>query len=613
MRTLVAGVDIGNSTTEVALAEVDFQGEGRFVATALVPTTGVKGTPPNAHGVMQALQDALRIAGRRLGDLQMIYLNEATPVITDVAMETLTETVITESTMIGHNPATPGGTGIGTGRVVRLEDLAKLPPGDRVIAVVDHAWDFAAASAAINGALERGIDVQGAVAGRDDAVLITNRLRRPIPVVDEVARIDQVPLEVPGAVEVAQPGQYIKTLCNPYGIATLFGLSPEETKSVVPVARALVGNRSAVVIKTPRGQVTARHIPAGSLTIVGASGSLEVDIQAGAQAIMKAVDRLRPLEDVIGQPGTNAGGMIQRVRQTMGELTGQVPDSVTIQDTLAVDTFVPARVVGGLAEEFSQENAVALAAMVKTTRLVMQEVARRVEREAGVPVEVGGREAEMAILGALTTPGCDVPVAVLDMGGGSTDAAMLDREGRVEAVHMAGAGDLATMLIDSELGLDDRELAEGLKRHPLARGESLFHLRLEDGGVRFFKQPLDPALFGRLVLLDPEGMKPVPTRHSLERVVQVRREAKRKVFVTNALRALARVAPGGNIRSIPFVVFVGGSAMDFEIPTMVAAALAEYGAVAGSGNVRGTEGPRNAVATGLVLSRSRASRLPGRR
>ena len=33
--------------------------------------------------------------------------------IGDVAMETITETIITESTMIGHNPQTPGGVGVG--------------------------------------------------------------------------------------------------------------------------------------------------------------------------------------------------------------------------------------------------------------------------------------------------------------------------------------------------------------------------------------------------------------------------------------------------------------------------------------------------------------------
>ena len=44
-----------------------------------------------------------------MSDVSRIYLNEAAPVIGDVAMETITETIITESTMIGHNPQTPGG------------------------------------------------------------------------------------------------------------------------------------------------------------------------------------------------------------------------------------------------------------------------------------------------------------------------------------------------------------------------------------------------------------------------------------------------------------------------------------------------------------------------
>ncbi|HYG56852.1 MAG TPA: diol dehydratase reactivase subunit alpha, partial [Symbiobacteriaceae bacterium] len=303
--------------------------------------------------------------------------------------------------------------------------------------------------------------------------------------------------------------------------------------------------------------------------------------------------------------GTNAGGMIQRVRQTMGELTEQQPESICIQDLLAIDTMVPQRVVGGLAREFSRENAVALAAMVKTSRLPMAEIARRLEAEIGVKAEVAGREAAMAIRGALTTPGVDTPVAVLDMGGGSTDAAYIDKHGKVETIHTAGAGDLVTMLLDTELGLEDRELAEALKRYPLAKSESLFHIRLEDGNVQFFEEALAPELFGRLLLLTPEGIRPVPTRHTLETVKRTRREIKRKVFVTNALRALERVAPGGNIRSVPFVVFVGGSALDFEVPQMVSDALAAFGIVAGSGNIRGTEGPRGAVSTGLVLAGGR--------
>jgi diol dehydratase reactivase alpha subunit len=95
---------------------------------------------------------------------------------------------------------------------------------------------------------------------------------------------------------------------------------------------------------------------------------------------------------------------------------------------------------------------------------------------------------------------------------------------------------------------------------------------------------------------------PIPINTSIEKIKTVRKEAKEKVFVTNALRALTMVTESGNIREIDFVVLVGGSALDFEIPQMVTDALSRYGIVAGRGNVRGTEGPRNAVATGLVLN-----------
>jgi diol dehydratase reactivase alpha subunit len=68
----------------------------------------------------------------------------------------------------------------------------------------------------------------------------------------------------------------------------------------------------------------------------------------------------------------------------------------------------------------------------------------------------------------------------------------------------------------------------------------------------------------------------------------------------NALRALRQIAPQGNLRMLEFVVLLGGSALDFEIPDMIADALAGHGIVCGTGNVHGTEGPRNAVASGLV-------------
>jgi len=599
---VIAGVDIGNASTEAALARIGGDGRPSFLASGISNTTGLKGTRQNIHGIFSALKQALDKAGLGFDDLGMVSVNEAAPVIGDVAMEMITETIITESTIIGHNPNTPGGMGLGVGYTAKAQDLDGIGGGRDCIAVVTGDMEFETAAECINRAEARGVTVTGAIVQKDDGVLIHNRLDKKIPIVDEVGLIDKVPLDMPAAVEVAKPGAVVELLSNPYGVAKAFGLTPEETKQIVPIARALIGNRSAVVIKTPGGDVTARRIPAGTLKIMGGRQSATVDVEAGADEIMKAIAENAPIQDVRGEPGTNAGGMLERVRQVLSGLTGRHPGDIKIRDILAVDTFNPQRVSGGVAGEFSMESAVGLAAMVKSDKLQMEQVAQSLSEQLRAPVSVGGVEADMAILGALTTPGVSKPLAIIDMGAGSTDASVMTRDGAVRSVHMAGAGDMVTLLIKTELGLDSTEIAEDIKKYPLARVESLFHIRHEDGTVQFFKEALPPAVFARNVIIREGELVPIDTKAVIEKIKLVRREAKSKVFVTNALRALRAVTLTGNVREIEFVVLVGGSALDFEIPQMVTDALAQFGIVAGRGNVRGTEGPRNAVATGLVLA-----------
>ena len=601
MVKLVAGIDIGNATTEVALAEVGAaSGQVRFLASAIVPTTGIKGTSANIRGLFQALTDALRKAGRRIEDLDSIRINEAAPVIGDVAMETITETIITESTMIGHNPATPGGLGIGVGETIAIHELPTAPAGRAYIVVAPRTYPYDRVAAELNAVSDR-LEITGAILQADDGVLVHNRLQRKIPIVDEVRLIEKVPLGMLAAIEVADVGRIVETLSNPFGIATLFKLDPDDTRSVVPLARSLVGNRSAVVIKTPRGDVQERRIPAGRLTFHG-SNTLDVDVDLGASEIMGVASRVRELSDITGEPGTNVGGMMEKVRVTMGQLTAQHPRDIRITDLLAVDTQVPQQVAGGIANEFSMEAAVGIAVMVKTDRLQMGRIASELASEIGVPVEVGGVEADMAIRGALTTPGTAAPIAILDMGAGSTDASVMRPDGSGESIHLAGAGNMVTLMIQSELGLDSFDAAEDIKRHPLAKVESVFNIRHEDGTVQFFEEPLPGHVYARTVVLKPDGMVPVDADLPVEAIRQVRIRAKERVFVTNAIRALRRVSPTDNVRDIDFVVLVGGSALDFEIPQLVTRALADYRVVAGRANIRGTEGPRNAVATGLALS-----------
>ncbi|EBH5365902.1 propanediol dehydratase reactivase alpha subunit PduG [Salmonella enterica] len=595
-------INIGNSSTEVALATLNEAGALTITHSALAETTGIKGTLRNVFGIQEALALVAKRAGINVSDISLIRINEATPVIGDVAMETITETIITESTMIGHNPKTPGGVGLGVGITITPEELLTRPADSPYILVVSSAFDFADIANVINASMRAGYQITGVILQRDDGVLVSNRLEKSLPIVDEVLYIDRIPLGMLAAIEVAVPGKVIETLSNPYGIATVFNLNADETKNIVPMARALIGNRSAVVVKTPSGDVKARAIPAGNLELQAQGRTVRVDVAAGAEAIMKAVDGCGKLDNVTGEAGTNIGGMLEHVRQTMAELTNKPSSEIFIQDLLAVDTSVPVSVTGGLAGEFSLEQAVGIASMVKSDRLQMAMIAREIEQKLNIDVQIGGAEAEAAILGALTTPGTTRPLAILDLGAGSTDASIINPKGEIIATHLAGAGDMVTMIIARELGLEDRYLAEEIKKYPLAKVESLFHLRHEDGSVQFFPTPLPPAVFARVCVVKPDELVPLPGDLALEKVRAIRRSAKERVFVTNALRALRQVSPTGNIRDIPFVVLVGGSSLDFEVPQLVTDALAHYRLVAGRGNIRGSEGPRNAVATGLILS-----------
>lgn len=603
---IIAGIDIGNATTEVALAKLD-NNQVTFLSSGIHKTTGIKGTNDNIEGVVLSLKKALKKANLEISDLDSIRINEAAPVIGDVAMETITETIITESTMIGHNPSTPGGVGVGIGKTIHLDDLENiniedLEDEDKFIPLVLNKYRFIEAARKINNAVDRGINITGAIIQKDDAVLINNRLNKKIPIVDEVNLLEKVPVGMNAAVEVANQGKIIEQLSNPYGIATVFNLSPEETKMIVPISRALIGNRSAVVIKTPKGDVKEKKIPAGKINIQGDRRKESVEVDSGAENIMKAINLCNPIQDISGEAGTNAGGMLEKVRSVMANLTNQNIEDIKIQDLLAVDTFTPQNVKGGLANEFSMENAVGIAAMVKADKLQMQMIANSLQEKLGVEVLVGGVEADVAIKGALTTPGTNTPLAILDMGAGSTDASIINKDGEIKSIHLAGAGNMVTMLIQTELNIDDFALAEDIKKYPLAKVETLFNIRHEDSSVEFFDKPLDPSVFSKVVIIKDGTLVPINGEVSLEKIRNIRRMAKEKVFVTNCLRALRMVSPTGNIRDIEFVVLVGGSSLDFEVPQLVTDALSKYSVVAGRGNIRGTEGPRNAVATGLVLS-----------
>lgn len=171
----IAGVDIGNSTTEVCVGEVTGNGNLTFLTSASCPTTGTKGTIENVYSVKNALKLAMSRIGRETSDIDLVRLNEAAPVIGDTAMETLTETVITDSSMIGHNPSTPAGAGQAVGEILLVENISRGIPGTLYILAASAEHSYEEIAAVVN---QCGLDIEGIILQADEAVLVENRIHK---------------------------------------------------------------------------------------------------------------------------------------------------------------------------------------------------------------------------------------------------------------------------------------------------------------------------------------------------------------------------------------------------------------------------------------------------
>ena len=189
--TYIAGVDIGNSTTEVCIGEVG-GAQVHFLSSASCKTTGTKGTIANVHGIRAALKEAMGKIGMETEALSLIRLNEAAPVIGDTAMETLTETIITDSSMIGHNPSTPAGAGQAVGKTLDFERIREGVPGTPYIVFAKAAASYEEIAEVINRERKR-LTITGVILQADEAVLVENRLEEKVPIIDEVAGIQKLP------------------------------------------------------------------------------------------------------------------------------------------------------------------------------------------------------------------------------------------------------------------------------------------------------------------------------------------------------------------------------------------------------------------------------------
>lgn len=163
------------------------------------------------------------------------------------------------------------------------------------------------------------------------------------------------------------------------------------------------------MIRTPNGNIKENILPAGEIVFHGQQ-ELSINIDRGADEIMDRLAEAGEIRDIGGQPNTNVGNMLTRIRTSMADVAESENHDVRITDILAVDTLAPVEISGALAGETCMEKAVGIAAMVKTAHLPMQKIAERLEQDLHIRAVVAGVEAVMASLGAMTTPGTNFPL-----------------------------------------------------------------------------------------------------------------------------------------------------------------------------------------------------------
>lgn len=581
---VLAGVDVGNRTTEVAISAYD----GRFLASAMVPTTGIKGTRENIAGIVRALGSAL--SGLRDVVLREIVLCETAPVVFNATVVPREDPRFLASKVLSHNPDTPGGEGAASGLACSVERLgSEAEAHDQPVAVlVDGAVPIERAALLINGAVARGISVATVLMEADEAVLLWNRLARKVPVIDEVRRLSMIPEGVRIATEVARESAGCTALADPFQLAAL--LDHDRVEDLGSISLSMAGLRSGVVVKADGGALSR---PSHLVLERGLEPEVRIRLDRGAEDVNRSVDAALPARDVRVEVGDQLLNPFPALRETFG---GSVQPAL-VQDIYAVNAWYGG---DGVERRAPKQGGVGLSALVSDAGALFGDLAAELSACAEWKVTTMQREDEHMIRGAMTTPRLSPPFVVADIGAGSIDIILCDVGRVLHKAVLTGAGDLVDSMLSHALGIADMDLVEALKIHPVGRVERRGVIRLAGGTPLHDARVMHADVVGRSVLLTPDKVVALPSNLNPATILSERRRCKQDVIISNLLRGLARLPMD---LAKPKVLLVGGGACDEEVVLLAREALGRLGATVGRGNIRGTEGPRNCVATGLVLSR----------
>jgi Diol dehydratase reactivase ATPase-like domain/DD-reactivating factor swiveling domain len=580
---IIAGVDVGNATTEVAVLA-----DGRLLGVDRLPTRGRKGSAESLRGAAALVRRLERRHGWRVDEARIAPLRA-------VDTTTLTVPAIPPSTgrlrLLAAGVATPGGSGSCVGVPLWLDSAPQNPPTARpFVAVVPPGLGYASAAELLRGLAGAGVPIEAVLVASDEGVLIANRIDSRVPVIDQVdvSGVAACPLV---AVEVRAPGQPLTLLTDPVALAAAFALGEAEAADAVTLSRSLVDYSNAVI-----GLAESAAEP-------GSRPRAEPWIEARGERIpLREACALLAGWPVGAVTGYGTGAYADANPASLSSVVGPSllleeqrgphdPIAAGVDDLFAVDLAAVADVA--TARRGSLGRSIVAASLDRME--VGTDHAGQLAELLGCPVSIAGTEPAAARRGALTTPGARPDAVVVDLGAGTIDVITPDAE-----VVAAGAGDLLTAAIAETLGAS-RAAAEWIKRGPSLRVDGGQRFEAEDGTHGFLSRSAPPSAAGTLAVMGPAGLLSFDRGRSPAEWRAVRLRLKQAVIAVNLRRALA-----GHETRPEQILIVGGPAADEELLGVLLRSLPD-GVAAGRGNVGATlpgpsPGHRYVAALGLAMA-----------
>jgi hypothetical protein len=568
---VIAGVDVGNATTEVAVLAGN-----QILGVDRLPTRGGKGSAESLRGAAALVRRLERRHGWRVDEARIAPLR---PVETTTVAAAPSPPPTGRLRLLAAGVATPGGAGSCVGVPVWLDRpfpaepaAGRLVAAGRFVAVVSPGLGYARAAERLRGLTEAGVPVAAVLVPGDEGVLVANRIDGRMPVVDQVdlAAVASCSLV---AVEVRAPGQQLTLLTDAVALAAAFGLGDGEAGDAVTLCRSLVDYSNAVI---------------GCRDAVADSASMQQ-----APGVLRETQALEPWVMADGRPVALREACALMADWPVGAVRAVSASSVPVEvdDLFAVDLAAVAD--AATARRGSLGRAVVAALLRRLTDGTDQ--AGQLAGLLGCPVRCAASEPASARLGALTTPGARPDAVVVDVGAGTIDVIATDAE-----VVAAGAGDLLTAATAHTLGIP-QAAAEWVKRGPCLRVDGAQRFEAEDGSRGFLDRPAPASAAGMLAVMGPAGLLTFDRGRTPAEWRAIRLRLKQAIFAVNLRRALADQwsQPGQ-------VLIVGGPAADEELLGVLLRSLPP-GVAVGRGNVGGTltgppAGHRFAAALGLALA-----------